>query len=76
MSLNKLPNGTPSPTYKCAAIGRHCRTVKTVVLTEWWYDGKKVESIETSAENYFSDAFGKASFTTLGIVKEPEVCVI
>ena len=74
MSLNKLPDGSPSPKYKCTAIGDYCGTVKSVVLTEWWCDGERVESIEESAEEYFyGDAgFDKATFKLVSVVQEPD----
>ena len=72
MSLNKLPDGSPSPKYKCTARGYYCGTVKSVVLTEWWYDGKKVESIEETAKKYFYDGagFDKAPFKLVSVVQE------
>lgn len=70
MSLNILPTGEPSPQYECTAIGE-CGTEKTVVLTEWWSDHKKVEDIKESAMNYFYDeaGFDKAPFKITSIRK-------
>ena len=59
--LNILPNGKPSAKYECTASNDYEET-RTVVLTEWWYDGKKVESIEKSADSYFYEYFDKAPF--------------
>ena len=71
MTLNILPTGGPSPQYECTAVGDYCGTEKTVVLTEWWCEGKQVEDIIVSAENYFYEecGFDKAPFTILSITK-------
>lgn len=72
MSLNKLPDGSNSPRFICKAIGNADGEEKTLELTEWWCDGKKVETIEQSAESYFYDAFDKASFEVISIEKIEE----
>lgn len=69
MSLNKLPNGEDSPRYKCTAYRPSTGETHTAVLTEWWCDGKRVESIEESAENYFYDFFDKGIFKITKIQK-------
>ena len=71
MTLNVLPTGEPSPQYECTAVGDYCGTEKAVVLTEWWFNHKKVEDIEESAMNYFYEesGFDKAPFTILSITK-------
>ena len=70
MNLNKLPDGTDSPKYKCVAVGED-GTEKSVILTEWWCDGKLSETIEKSAENYFYEesGFDKKPFKILSIEK-------
>lgn len=76
MSLNMLPDGTPAPQYRCTAVSTYRlseeeddETILTEVLTEWWNEGNQVETIEVSAENRFYDAFDKASFKVVSIVK-------
>jgi hypothetical protein len=70
-TLNRLPNGMPSPSYKCTAIGRACGETKTVVLQEWWYEDRQVQTIEQSAEEYFygdgTHGFDKHPFKILNI---------
>jgi len=72
-TLNKLPDGSPSPKYRCTAVGYACGEEKTVVLQEWWYDGRLVESIEDSAEDYFygegESGFDKSPFNITSIEK-------
>ena len=68
-TLNLLPNGEPSPFYLCTAINPNTDEEKTVVLTEWWYDYKKIESIENSANSYFYDVFDKGPFEIISIKK-------
>ncbi len=55
--------------YECVAIAYLDDEVKTVVLTEWWFEGKLVESIEESAKHYFYDAFDKSPFKVVSIEK-------
>jgi hypothetical protein len=45
--------------------------VKTAVLQEWWYDYKRVESIEDTAKSYFYEAFRKSPSKIVSITKEP-----
>lgn len=68
-SLNKLPDGSPSPVFDCTAECGIDGTYKHLEITEWWFEGKKVESIEESAESYFYDAFDKGPFTVTDIVR-------
>jgi hypothetical protein len=70
-TLNRLPDGTQSPRFKCVAESHWDREVKTVVLQEWWYDYKRVESIHSSAKSYFYEAFRKCPSTIVSITKEP-----
>lgn len=75
MSLNKLPNGSPSPMYKCTAVNAYDDTdIKIVVLQEWWCDGRLCQPITQTAEEYFygdgESGFDKAPFKILSIVKE------
>jgi hypothetical protein len=67
-TLNKLPDGSPAPVFTCVAEGVDGE-VKTLELTEWWYEGKKVETIEESAQHYFYDAFDKGSFEVKSITR-------
>ncbi len=60
-TLNKLPDGSPSPYYECTAIDTD-DIEHTETLQEWWCDGKKVMSIEESAEDYFYGYFDKCWF--------------
>lgn len=72
MSLNKLPNGKDSPRYSVTAIKTCDGEKHTTVFQEWWYEGKKVCDIETSAEDYFYNYFDKASFkiTNIELIKD------
>ena len=70
-TLNKLPDGTPSPSYKCIAEKWIDGLIVTVILQEWWFNGVKVQDIEQSAEQYFYDCtqIDKASFKIISIEK-------
>ncbi len=68
-TLNKLPDGSPSPVFTCVAESYEGER-KVLELTEWWCDGRKVETIEESAEGYFYDVFDKASFTVISIERK------
>ncbi len=68
MTLNKLPDGTDAPKYEVTAVS-FSGEEKTITLTEWWYEGRKVESIEDSAQSAFYDAFDKESFMVVSIVR-------
>ena len=73
MTLNKLPNGSDAPRYECKAKSIHDEDdVRTLILTEWWNEGKLIESIEQSAESYFYDVFDKESFEiiTISIIED------
>ena len=61
-TLNKLPDGSNAPEYKCVAYCEVLDETKTVTLIEWWYEGKKVQPIEQSAKEYFYEAFDKSPF--------------
>ncbi len=39
----------------------------TAELEEWWYEGRKVETIEETARGYFYDAFDKAGLESLRV---------
>jgi len=68
-SLNKLPDGSPSPKYFLRAICPCNVNGKEEYfeggIQEWWYKGKKVESARQSAESYLYDVFDKHSFNIL-----------
>ena len=55
--------------YKCTARGELDDQIITVVLEEWVYKGELVESIESSAEEYFYEAFDKHPFKIIEIEK-------
>ncbi|MCP3669159.1 MAG: hypothetical protein GY814_01720 [Gammaproteobacteria bacterium] len=67
-ALNKLPDGSPAPVFRCVAVGFDGEK-KTLDLTEWWWEGVKVETIEESTESYFYNAFDKGSFDVISITK-------
>lgn len=61
MTLNKLPDGTDSPKFECVVEGMDGRRA-VLVAQEWWYNGKRVQTIEATAHDYFYTAFDKAPF--------------
>lgn len=68
-TLNKLPDGSDSPEYDCTAVSRFDGTEKTLRITEWWNEGRRVETIAQSAEGAFYDAFDKEPFKVIEIAK-------
>ena len=67
MSLNKLPDGSPSPKYSVTAKTYDGESEATEIITEWWYEGKQVCSIEESAKDFFYSLFDKHAFTITSI---------
>lgn len=68
MSLNKLPDGTDSPRFRVTAVS-FSGEEKTLELQEWWFEGRRVETIEKSAEDAFYMAFDKESSHITEIVE-------
>lgn len=65
-TLNKLPDGSPSPTWEAIVIdldgNEHVERFQ-----EWWCDGKKVCSMKDQVEDFFYGKLDKAHFQILSM---------